>query len=111
MKSDDEVRNMAGHPDVIPAPYREHFLRGYRAKENELYCQSCPLAKSLIVQNLNDYCQPKEPARHCPNCGKLCWESELNYSSTIKTMFGASTLYGVCKECADLHHSQEMKHQ
>lgn len=51
--------------------------------------------------------RPREVARHCPNCGKLCWDSELNYSSSIKTVWGGSTLYGVCKECAETHSKQD----
>lgn len=47
--------------------------------------------------------RPQEVARHCPNCGKICWDSELNHSSSIKTSWGGSTLYGVCSECAENH--------
>ena len=50
--------------------------------------------------------RPQEVSRHCPNCGKLCWDSELNHSS-IKTSWGGSTLYGVCAECAEIHGKQD----
>jgi hypothetical protein len=40
----------------------------------------------------------------CPNCGKLCHEYELNHSSTRSCHPSfSSTLYGVCKTCADVH--------
>lgn len=52
-------------------------------------------------------CRPKEVARHCPNCGELHWDSELNYNSTKRIDAGCgsivSTLYGVCSECARRH--------
>lgn len=52
-------------------------------------------------------CRPKEKARNCPNCGELCWDSELNFSSTrrIDCDNGSiiSTLYGVCLKCAGRH--------
>lgn len=58
-----------------------------------------------FVSNENS---PKEIARTCPNCGKICWDSDLYYSSTIKTGFGGSTLYGVCKTCKDTHDMQDI---
>lgn len=33
MKSDNEVKNIAGHPDAIPDIHREWFLNGYRYYE------------------------------------------------------------------------------
>lgn len=47
--------------------------------------------------------KPKEAARPCPNCGELNWESDLLYSSSIRTHWGGSTLYGVCRKCAERH--------
>ena len=44
-----------------------------------------------------------EKVRHCPNCGKECKRSDLNHYSSIKTIWGGSVLYGVCKECARIH--------
>lgn len=41
----------------------------------------------------------------CPNCGKLCRIGSCWHSSTIKTGWGSSTLYGVCQECAERHDS------
>jgi len=58
---------------------------------------------------LRDVQRPHEVAKHCPNCGKLCWESELNHHSSIKTSWGGSTLYGVCKECAENHSKRDEK--
>lgn len=45
--------------------------------------------------------------QRCPNCGDLHYKWELGYSSQchIETGKGSilSTLYGVCKKCADNH--------
>jgi hypothetical protein len=52
--------------------------------------------------------RPREIAKPCPNCGNLHWLSELNYHS-VKRIDApphgsiVSTLYGVCKKCADNH--------
>lgn len=51
---------------------------------------------------------PREIARPCPNCGVIHWNSELNHSSSIKTHYGGSTLYGVCKICADRHDKDDI---
>jgi hypothetical protein len=60
-----------------------------------------------ILETYIKQSKPKEVARHCPNCGKLCWESELIYTSTkrIDCDNGSivSTLFGICKECANKH--------
>lgn len=45
---------------------------------------------------------PRETER-CPNCGKVVYRGDCRHSSTIKTSWGASTLYGVCRECARAH--------
>lgn len=48
--------------------------------------------------------RPKEIAKPCPNCGELHWLSELTHSSINSKYKGlVSTLYGVCKKCADNH--------
>ena len=45
--TDDEIRKMAGHPDCIPPPYVEYFLKGFRACEqkqiesNRCTCEKC----------------------------------------------------------------------
>lgn len=74
-------------------------------------CDSLPdsitEASNDFLHNISGMLRPREVARHCPNCGKLCWDSELNYSSSIKTAWGGSTLYGVCKECADNHSKRD----
>jgi len=46
--------------------------------------------------------------RSCPNCGRICWEYELNNHNTIQTLWGGSTLYGVCYNCAKLHAKQDI---
>lgn len=33
-RTDDEIKNMAGHPDTFSDKYREWFLKGWRACEN-----------------------------------------------------------------------------
>ena len=53
---------------------------------------------------------PKEMARPCPNYGKLCWESDLWHSSSIKTGYGGSTLYGECGTCANTHDAQDINY-
>lgn len=50
----------------------------------------------------------KETER-CPNCGKLVLFGESHYSSTIKTSWGGSTLYGVCEECAKNHDKLDVR--
>jgi hypothetical protein len=34
--SDDEIKQMAGHPDCIPLQYIEYFLKGFRTAEKLL---------------------------------------------------------------------------
>jgi hypothetical protein len=60
-----------------------------------------------ILSDLINGLQPKEIARPCPNCGRLYWDSELNNSSNIKTSWGGSVLYGVCKTCKNIHDMQD----
>ena len=51
-----------------------------------------------------------EPTEQCPNCG--CWypAGECCHTSSISTSWGGSTLYGVCRPCAELHgRGQEAK--
>lgn len=60
--------------------------------------------------------QPQEIARPCPNCGTIHWNSDLSHSSSgslvskrknevgLEVSGGIhSTLYGVCRKCADRH--------
>lgn len=48
-----------------------------------------------------------QPTEQCPNCGKWFPRGSCKHSYTgrISTENGsyASTLYGVCKQCADMH--------
>ena len=44
----------------------------------------------------------------CPNCGKVCYAGECHYSSSVTTSWGGSTLYGVCKGCAERHSKQDI---
>jgi len=75
---------------------------------------NCGSSPDSITEVSNDFlhdvmhpCRPKEQARNCPNCGQLHWISELNHSSTkrIDCENGSviSTLYGVCRNCAQRH--------
>jgi hypothetical protein len=63
--------------------------------------------QQCAIHDVSGMLRPREVAKHCPNCGKICWNSELNHSSTIKTAWGGSTLYGVCAECARIHSLQD----
>lgn len=47
------------------------------------------------LANLNPY-------TNCPNCGALVGRTECNHTSHIRTSWGGSTLYGVCRECVDI---------
>ncbi len=62
---------------------------------------------NLFKFGVSGMLRPQEVSRHCPNCGTICWDSELNHSSSIKTSWGGSTLYGVCAECARIHSLQD----
>jgi len=51
--------------------------------------------------------EPRETKR-CPNCGRLYYANERFCTSTIKTCWGGSVLYGVCKTCADAHDAMDI---
>lgn len=49
---------------------------------------------------LNDEVQPTE---QCPNCGKWVKMGDCRFTYHGKTGWGGYTLYGVCKDCYNLH--------
>ena len=46
MKTDEEIKNLAGHIDAIPKQFGEWFLKGFRTCENEQQ-----IKKPTIVNN------------------------------------------------------------
>ncbi len=52
--------------------------------------------------------QRAEPSEQCPNCGRWFRLGHCHYSSSIKTDWGGSTLYGVCSECAENHAKRDV---
>jgi len=49
--SDDEIRQMAGHPDIIPSQLIEYFLKGFRTAERLLDYSSFNAEFEILKKN------------------------------------------------------------
>ncbi len=71
MKTDEEIKTLAGHSDAIPKIYIDGFLEGWRKCEKE------KLSQILCVNNNNCQCLIKDSftitdgVTHCCKCGGI----------------------------------------
>jgi len=56
MKTDEEIRRLAGHPDCIPQVYIEWFYRGWKACEADMINSGMQAQSTCVTVNTDVHC-------------------------------------------------------
>jgi hypothetical protein len=120
---DNELKFILGRPNFMCAGIANRLREmGYEC-ERKAEAEQALVLHTMITfyeadknnwkENLEKYLKEKgeymkwgnlRPTKPCPNCGELNFVGALIYSATANySPEYASTIYGVCKDCAERH--------